>query len=117
VDRFDDRLRRRGEKAVDLMRAGNRFRFRPAVALELGPDASKAGQRSVVIDREPDDVLLFGLGVRLGCVFSEAVEWHQAAVFRLQPAAPVRRIQSVRQTLATNQPLSRAMLPTARPEI
>jgi hypothetical protein len=30
--------------------------------------------------------------------------------FWLEPAAPMRRIQSVRQTLATNQPLSRAML-------
>jgi hypothetical protein len=91
VDRFDDPIRCTGEKAVDVMRAGNRFRFRPAVARELGPDAGKAGQRPIVIDREPDDVLLFGLGVRLRRVFSEAVEGHQAAVFRLQPTAPVRR--------------------------
>jgi hypothetical protein len=81
MDRFDDGVRRRREKAVDLMRAGDRFRFRPAVALELGPDAGEAGQRPIVIDREPDDVLLFGLRVRLRRVFGEAVERHQAAAF------------------------------------
>jgi hypothetical protein len=42
VDRFNDRIRRGGEKAIDLMRAGNRFRFRPSVALELGPDADSS---------------------------------------------------------------------------
>src|SRR6185436_15007913 len=91
MDRFDDDVRRRRQKTIDLMRAGDRFRFRPTVALELGPDAGKAGQRPVVVDREPDNVLLFGLRIRLRRVFSEAVERHQAAVFRLQPAAPVRR--------------------------
>ena len=48
MDRFDDRVRRRREKAVDVMRAGDRFRFRPAVAFELGPDAGEAGQRPIV---------------------------------------------------------------------
>jgi hypothetical protein len=57
MDRFDDSVRRRREKAVDLMRARNRFRFRPAVALELSPDAGEAGQRPIIINRELDDVL------------------------------------------------------------
>ena len=73
------------------MRSRNRLRFRSAVALELGPDAGEAGQRPIVIDSEPDDVLFLGLRVRLRRVFSEAVERDQAAVFRLQPAEPVRR--------------------------
>ena len=87
VDRLDHGVRRRGKKAVDLMRAGDRFRFRPSVALELGPDTGEAGQRPIVIDREPDDVLFLGHGVRLRRVFSETVERHQAAVFRFEPAA------------------------------
>jgi hypothetical protein len=40
---------------------------------------------------EPDHVLFLGLGVRLRRVFGEAVERHQAAALRLQPAAPVWR--------------------------
>ena len=73
VDGFDHGVRRRGEKAVHLMRAGNRFRYRSAVTLELGPDAGEAGQRPIVVDREPDNVLFLGLGIRLRRVFSEAV--------------------------------------------
>ena len=91
MDRFDDGIRRRRQKTIDLMRAGDRFRFRSAVALEVGPDAGEAGQGPIIIDREPDDVFLLGLRIRLRRVFSEAIERHQAAVFRLQPAAPVRR--------------------------
>jgi hypothetical protein len=45
------------------MRARYRFRFRPALTLERGPDTSKARQRPIVVDREPD-VRLFCLGVR-----------------------------------------------------
>ena len=45
------------------MRAGDRFRFRPAVAFELGPDAREAGRLPIIIDSEPDDVFFFGLGV------------------------------------------------------
>jgi hypothetical protein len=36
------------------------------VALELGPHASERRQRSVVVEGEPDHVLLFSLRVRLG---------------------------------------------------
>jgi hypothetical protein len=39
------------------------FRLGAPVALELGPDAGKAGQRPVVVDRELDDVFaVSGLG-------------------------------------------------------
>ena len=90
MDRLDDRVRRRRQKAVDQVRAGDRFRFRP-IALELGPDAGEAGQRPIIINREPDDILFLGLRVRLRRVFGEAVERDQAAVFWLQPAVPVQR--------------------------
>ena len=86
VDRLDHRVRRRRQEAVDEMRAGDRLRLGATVALELGPDAGEGDQRPVVIQREPDDVLLLGLGVRLRRVFGEAVERHQAAVLRLQPS-------------------------------
>jgi hypothetical protein len=49
LDRFGSTRR---EKAVDLMRAGDRFGFVPAVALELGPDAGKARQRAIVTNRK-----------------------------------------------------------------
>ena len=65
VDRFDDGVRRRGPP-VDLMRAWNWFGFRSALTLELGPDAGEAGQRPIVIDREPDDVLFFVSGFGSG---------------------------------------------------
>jgi hypothetical protein len=64
MNRIDDGVRRRREKPIDLMRARDRFRFRPAVAFELGPDAGEAGQRPIVVDREPDDILFLGPGVR-----------------------------------------------------
>src|ERR1019366_911615 len=35
------------------------------IALELGPDAGEGEQRPVIIEREPDDVLLAGVRVRL----------------------------------------------------
>jgi hypothetical protein len=44
------------------MRAGNRFRFRPAVALELGPDASKAGQRPIIANQTTSFFLVSGFG-------------------------------------------------------
>ena len=52
MDRLDHGVRRRGKEAVDLMRARNRFRFRPAVALELGPDAGEADQRPILIESQ-----------------------------------------------------------------
>jgi hypothetical protein len=58
------------------MGARDRFRFRPAVGLELGPGAGKADQRPIVVDCEPDDVLFLGLRVRLVGIFSEAIERH-----------------------------------------
>jgi hypothetical protein len=38
MNRCDDRVRSGSEKAVDEMRTGDRFRLRPAVTFELGPN-------------------------------------------------------------------------------
>jgi hypothetical protein len=62
----------------------------PRSPLNSGPDACEGGQRPVIVESEPDDILFLGLGVGLGRVFGEAVERDQASVFRLQPASPVR---------------------------
>jgi hypothetical protein len=40
------------------------FRLGTAVALELGPDPAESRQRPIIVEREPDDVLL--LGRRIG---------------------------------------------------
>jgi hypothetical protein len=47
------------------MRARNGFRLGASVALEFGPDASERERRAILIQGEPHDVLLFGVGVRL----------------------------------------------------
>jgi hypothetical protein len=41
----DDRVRRRRQKAVDLMRSRDRLRLGPPVAVEGGPDAGEGEQR------------------------------------------------------------------------
>jgi hypothetical protein len=53
-----------------------------ALGAVLGPDAGEGEQWPILIQREPDDILL-GLRVRLRRVFSEAVGRDQASVLRL----------------------------------
>lgn len=48
------------------MRARDRLRFGVAIALELGPDADEGEQWPILIQREPDHVLLFVSGVGSG---------------------------------------------------
>ena len=48
------------------MGTGNRLGLGAAVTFELGPDAGKGGERPIVVQRKPDDVLLFGLRIRSG---------------------------------------------------
>lgn len=53
VERFDNGLRRRGTKAVDVVRLGTGFDFvvqMPAKQAVHGPDAREAGRRPIVID-------------------------------------------------------------------
>ena len=90
MDRLDDDVRCRRQKAVDLMRPWHRLRLRAAITVERRPDASESEQRSVIVQGEPDDILLLRLRVWLRRVLGEAVGRDQAAVLRLQPAAPVR---------------------------
>ena len=78
------------QEAVDQMRAGDRLRLGATVALELGPEPAEGEQRSVFVERKPDDVLL-GLRVRVWRIFRKTIGRDQAAAFRLQPAAPMRR--------------------------
>jgi len=54
VDGLDDRVRRRRQEAVDVMRAGDRFGLGAAVAPELCPYPSEGEERSIFIQREPD---------------------------------------------------------------
>ena len=42
MDRFDDHIRRGGQKAIEVVRAGGRLRFRATIAFEFGPDAREA---------------------------------------------------------------------------
>ncbi len=93
MDRLDDGVRGSRQEAVDEVRAGDRFGFGAAITPELCPDASESGQRSVVVEREPNHVFLLGLGVRLRRILGKAVERDKATVLRLQPAAPVRRCE------------------------
>jgi hypothetical protein len=91
MDRFDDGIRCSCQETIDQMRARNGFRLGASVSLEFGPDASERERRTILIEGEPHDVLLFGVGVRLGRVFREAVRRDQTAVLWLEPSPPVRR--------------------------
>jgi len=91
MDRRDDRIRRSDQEAVDEVGTRNRLGLGPPVAVELCPDAGERAQRPVVVQREPDDVLLLGFRVRLWRIFSEAVERNKATVLGLEPNAPMRR--------------------------
>jgi hypothetical protein len=54
---FNDRVRRRGEEAVDQVRAGDRLRLGATITFEFGPDASEREWRAIIIEREPHNVL------------------------------------------------------------
>src|ERR1700730_8117495 len=72
------------------MRSGDRLWFRASVAFDLCPDPDEGGQGPIIVEGEPSDVVLLRLWVWLRRVLGKAIERDQAAVFRLQPAAPVR---------------------------
>jgi hypothetical protein len=73
MDRLDHRVQRRRQEAVHEVRSGDRFRLGAPVAFELGPDTGKCGERPIVIQREPNDVLLLRLGVRFGRILGKAI--------------------------------------------
>lgn len=92
MDRLDDRVRRCREETVDLMRPRHRLRLGAAITVERRLYPGKGEQGSLIIEREPHLVLLFGLLVRLGRVFGEAVRRHEAAMLWCQPDAPVDEV-------------------------
>jgi hypothetical protein len=49
MNRFDDRIRRRGQETADKMRSGDGFRLGAAVTFGLGPESGKGEQRPVVV--------------------------------------------------------------------
>jgi hypothetical protein len=72
------------------------------------PAKANSGRSSLSANQTTSFFLVSGFGS--GAYLAKLLAGTKAAVLWLEPAAPMRRIQSVRQTLATNQPLSRAML-------
>jgi hypothetical protein len=66
MDGCYDRVRRRRQEAIDLMRPRDRLGLRAAVAVEGRPDARKCERGAVLIERKPDHVLLLGLGLGFG---------------------------------------------------
>jgi hypothetical protein len=65
------------------VRAGDRLRLGATITFEFGPYPGEGERRAITIEREPDDILLFGLGVRLRRILRKAVGGDQATVFRL----------------------------------
>jgi hypothetical protein len=56
-----------------LVRAGDRLRLGATITFEFGPYAGEREWRAIIMEREPDNVLLFGLAVRLRRVLREAI--------------------------------------------
>jgi hypothetical protein len=61
MDRFDEGIRCSCQETIDRMRARNGFRLGATVSLEFGPDAGERERRTILIQGEPHDVLLFGV--------------------------------------------------------
>jgi hypothetical protein len=79
MDRLDDGVRCRRQKAVDLMRPRHRIRLRAAITVERRPDAGEGEQRAVVVEREPDDIFYFGLRARFGAYSLGSPETSQSS--------------------------------------
>jgi hypothetical protein len=74
------------KKAEQLMLAFDRLGFGAAFAVPARPYASEKRQGPILIEREPGRRLArFGVGV-----FAKGIEGDNAAVFRLEPRAPMR---------------------------
>jgi hypothetical protein len=72
------------------VRAGDRLRLGATIAFEFGPESAEGEQRAVIIEREPDDVLLLGLWVRLRRILRKAICWDKATALRFEPAPLTR---------------------------
>ncbi|MCP1776034.1 hypothetical protein ABIF65_006797 [Bradyrhizobium japonicum] len=58
MDRLDHRVRRCRQKPVDLMRPRHWLGLRSAITLERRPDAREGEQQTLLIQYEPDHILL-----------------------------------------------------------
>jgi hypothetical protein len=65
MDRRDDHVRLCGQEPVNKVRAEDRFGLRAAIISGFGPEASEGEKRAVVIESEPNNALLIGLGIGL----------------------------------------------------
>ena len=77
MDRFDDRIGRGGQKAVNKVRSGDRLRLGPAVTFEFGSESPESEQGPVAVQGEPHDTFLAGRRVGLRRIFGEAVGRYQ----------------------------------------
>jgi hypothetical protein len=67
------------QETVDQVRAGDRFGLGAAVTFELGPEPTEGKQRSVVVQREPNDCPSFSFpGLRTANNSFTKFEFNQA---------------------------------------
>ncbi len=71
---LDDCIRRCRQEAINEVKARDRFGLGAAIPPEFGPDSAEGAQRPILVQREPNNVLLFCLRISLQRVFSKAVE-------------------------------------------
>jgi hypothetical protein len=72
VNRFNGRVRRSGQKAVNNVRSGGWLRFGPAITSELGLKSAESKQGPVFVQGEPHDILPTCRWIGLRRVFGEA---------------------------------------------
>jgi hypothetical protein len=111
MDRLDYRIRRGRQEAVDEMRARDWLRLGAPIALELSPEPAEGEQRSVVVQREPHDVLLFRFRVWLRRVFREAVCRDQATdsggvEILMQACTALDRAEEMAETINNDGPIT-----------
>ena len=86
MDGLDDRVRCGRQEAVDQMRPGIGFDLVPRSPLNSVQMPPKADSGRSSLRANQTTSFFLGLGVRLRCIFGEAVGRHEAAVLRLEPA-------------------------------
>lgn len=85
MDRLDLGIRLAGQKAVEQVLTLDRLGFGAARAGPRSPDAGEGRERPLLGQGKPGRGLAW-LGV---FILTEAGEWHEAAVLRLEPATPI----------------------------
>ena len=78
------------EDLITYLWTGDGLRLGATITFEFGPYPGEREWLAIIIEREPDDILLLGLRIGLGRILGERVERHETPAFRLQPSAPMR---------------------------